>query len=164
MTRTTQAGIGAVIVGFLIWALGKGTGLTGTVTTSEGFDLAPYGGPTTYPQAIQTFANGIARAEGFYVSGSVPQRANNPGDLKVPGLPTLPGTSITQFDSVGAGWAALYRQLWLIVTGESSYYNLDMTISDMAATWTTSAPSGWAANVGSALGVDVSTPLYQVLV
>lgn len=135
-----------------------------TVTTSEGFDLTPYGGPLVYPQSITNLAQAIATAEGFYVLGSIPQQANNPGDLKVPGWtgPTL-GTGIAIFQSVDDGWNALKKQLYLILTGQSAYYNLDMTITQMAATWTATQPDAWAQNVAAGLGVDPSTPLWSVL-
>lgn len=135
----------------------------GTVTTSEGFDLSTYGGVTSYPQPIRTFAAAIAKQEGFYVPGSIPQRANNPGDLKIPGRPVLAGTSITKFDSVDDGWNALYRQLYLILTGKSAHYNLNMTIDEMARVWTATQQVPWATNVANFVGADRSTPLWQVL-
>lgn len=151
---------GAVIV--LSW-FRKPT--TATVTTSEGFDLSVYGGPTTYPQPIKNVAVAIARAEGFFVPNSVPARANNPGDLKVSGKPVLPGTSITKFDSADAGWTALYNQLYLILTGRSGVYNLDMSIADMGRLWTATATEqgAWSSNVAQSLGVDPATPLWSVL-
>lgn len=139
--------------------------LTATVTTSEGFDLEPYGGMTVYPAPIKRTAEAIARAEGFYVRGSIPQRAHNPGDLKVPNWtgPTL-GSGISVFQSDDAGWAALYKQLQAILTGRSNYYNLDMTIADMGNVWTATQKDSWAANVAGFLAVPVTTPLYSVLV
>lgn len=138
--------------------------LVATVTTSESYDLSPYGGPTSYDPALQRTAQAIARQEGWHVAGSIPQRANNPGNLKVPGQPTLPGTSITQFASPDLGWAALHRQLWLIVSGRSAYYSLDMSIADMARTWTATQQTEWATNVASFLGVPTSTRLVEVLI
>jgi hypothetical protein len=135
----------------------------GTVTTSEAFDLSAYGGPTDYPQPIKTFALAISRAEGFQVPGSIPQRAHNPGDLKLPGRATLPGTSITQFASDDEGWAALYRQLWIILTGASDNYNLDMSIADMARIYTADNQGPWASTVAQYVGASVDTPLWQVL-
>lgn len=136
-----------------------------TVSTSESFDLSVYGGPTTYPQPLMNFAQGIARAEGFYVSGSIPARANNPGDLKIPGLPTLPGTSITRFDSVAAGWDALYHQLYLILTSQSQVYTLDMSIAEMSRLWTATVTEqpAWAAAVAMQVGASVDTPLWGVI-
>lgn len=134
-----------------------------TVTTSEGYDLEPYGGPTSYPQPIVDTAQAIARAEGYYITGSVPNRANNPGDLKLGGVTIANG--ITVFDTPEAGWNALYRQLYLILTGRSSYYNLDMTIAEMGRVWTATIAeqSAWASNVAGSLGVPTSTPLWAVL-
>lgn len=150
--------------GVVLWALWKmQRPMTATVTTSEGFDLGSYGGPTSYPQPIKVFAEAIAKQEGFYVPGSVPQRAHNPGDLKIPGQPTLPGTSITMFQTDTDGWNALYKQLNLILTGRSSHYDLDMTIADMSRVWTTTQQGPWASNVASYLGASVNTPLWQVL-
>lgn len=156
--------IGAAITALYFWRTKVSKQPVPSVTTSEGFDLSPYGGPTSYPDGIKRMAQAIARAEGFYVAGSVPQRAHNPGDLKVPGWtgPTL-GDNISVFATDDAGWNALYRQLYLILTGQSAYYNLDMTIADMARTWTATQQSAWGSNVAAALGVPTSTPLYMVL-
>lgn len=137
----------------------------GSVTTSEGFDLSPYGGPVVYPESIKAAARAIAKAEGFYVAGSIPQRANNPGDLKPPNWtgPTL-GNGIAVYASADAGWSALYKQLYIIVTGGSSRYTLDDTILDMARTWTGGDNAGaWARQVASQLGVADNAPLWSVL-
>lgn len=158
-----QFGTAAVVaaLAYLLWKMYQATQPTGAVTTSYAIDTTAIGGPIVYSDNLKAFAQAVAQAEGFYVTGSIPQRANNPGDLKEGGT-TING--ITVFDSVDAGWAALYRQLWLIVTGESNYYNLDMTILDMAQMWTATQPSAWAANVGQALNVDPqTTQLWQVL-
>lgn len=157
--------IGAAIAALFYWrSKASNNAPVATVTTSEGFDLSPYGGPTTYPQGIKTLASAIARAEGFYVTGSIPQRAHNPGDLKVPGWagPTL-GNGISVFQDDQAGWNALYKQLYLILTGQSSHYTLDDTILSMAQTWTTTQSQAWAGNVAGYLGVPTSTPLWKVM-
>jgi len=163
MTTTTGSVMIAAILAAL-WALKNKNGdVVATVETSEGYDLTPYGGPLTVPQPIQQLAQAIARAEGFYVNGSIPQRAHNPGDLKIPDAskPTLRG--ITVFESDAQGWEALYRQLNLIVSGRSAHYDLDDTILDMARTWTTTEQTEWANNVASALNVPTSTRLGDLL-
>jgi hypothetical protein len=159
--KTTATIATVAIVGFLIWRRKP----IATVTTSEAFDLSSIGGPVTYPAPIKRFAEAIARAEGFYVAGSIPQRAHNPGDLKMPNWtgPTL-GSGISVFQSDGAGWSALYRQLWIIVTGSSGNYYLDMSIEQMAAKWTATEQSAWARNVAGFLAVDPSVSLVSVLV
>lgn len=129
-----------------------------TVNTSEQYDL----GRASYSPIVQNFARAIARAEGFYVNGAIPQRANNPGNLKLSGYPTINGISV--FDSVDQGWAALYNQLQLIIEGRSRFYNLDMTIKEMGDTWEADPGDAWAINVADSMGVNVSSPLWQVLV
>jgi hypothetical protein len=161
MKNTRTIAIGAFVI--LTWWIVTRRKLIATVTTSEGFDLSPYGGPTTYPDPIKRTATAIAYAEGFFVAGSIPQRAHNPGDLKLQDEPTLPGTAITQFSSDDAGWTALYRQLWLALTGQSAYYYPDMTIADMARQWTATQQDTWASNVANHLGVPVTTPIWNVL-
>lgn len=161
---TAQQTAGVAIGGLVAFWLWNRRGLTATVTTSEGFDLSPYGGPTIYPPAIVRVAQAIARQEGFYVAGSIPQRAHNPGDLKIPGWTgaTL-GGGISVFDSDNAGWTALYKQLRLILIGDSANFNLDMSIDDMARVWTATQQDAWAANVAASLGVQPSTKLWAVL-
>lgn len=163
MTAQTKtiAVVGAIAAALLLWRRKP----VATVTTSEGFDLSSIGGPVTYPAPIKRFAEAIARAEGFYVAGSIPQRAHNPGDLKVLGWdgPTL-GGGISVFQSDDAGWSALYRQLWIIVTGGSNNYYLDMSIDEMAAKWTATQSDAWARNVAGFLAVPTSTPLVSVII
>lgn len=115
---------------------------------------------------VIAFALAIAKAEGFYKPGSVPSKTNNPGDLKLPNTPATSG-GITIFSTLEEGWAALYRQLELIISGKSRYYRLDMTIHQMGATYAPTGdnniPNAWAKNVAAALGVPVTTTLRQVL-
>lgn len=122
---------------------------------------------------IMQFAIAIARAEGFYVSNSVPSKINNPGDLKVPGTPADQQTDsgLTVFETVEDGWSALYHQLELITSGRS-LYKLDWTIKQMGDRWAppprkpgddVNIPGAWAVNVARALGVSVDTPLRDVL-
>lgn len=168
MTKRSKLiiGIGAAIGAIYLYRSKlSGGGPVPSVTTSVGFDLTPYGGPTVYPEPIKRTAQAIAHAEGFGIDGAIPTLANNPGDL-VAGPdwtgPTL-GANIKVFDSVDAGWNALYKQLWIALTGESNYYYPDMTIADMSKLWTATQPDNWAANVASYLGVPTSTPIYAVL-
>jgi hypothetical protein len=74
---------------------------------------------------IQRLAEAIARYEGFYVPGSVPQRLNSPGDLifaRQPGAKPHPITgrdgkvrTYAEFPTSDAGWEALRRQIRLDV-------------------------------------------------
>ena len=64
---------------------------------------------------IDKLASAIATAEGYFVAGSVPQRNNNPGDLR--GAPWLTNPKVinhfVQFSTPGQGIAGLYHQVAL---------------------------------------------------
>jgi hypothetical protein len=126
--------------------------------------LSPWS-PTSYSYEVQALARAIAYAEGFYSQGSAPQRAHNPGAIKVPGWtgPVTGSEGISVFASDDAGWEALYHQLDVIATGRSGIYSLGMTISEMARRWTATQQSAWASNVARSLGVSTNTQLAQVL-
>ena len=115
---------------------------------------------------LQSLARAIAKAEGFYVVGSIPNRANNPGDLEL-GAPYVSlASKVTQFPTSDAGWQALYKELTLIVTGASGVYTsgLGTSITDLASTWTGGDnPQAWANIVAGALGVTVDAPLSEVM-
>jgi len=120
-------------------------------------------GTTNYGDSVRTFANAIAYAEGYGIPGAIPTVANNPGDLVIPGWqPTLGSAGIAVFDSVEYGWSRLYRQIALIIKGDSSYYRLSMSLADMGRIYAGGDPN-WARNVASYLGVSTATTLGQVL-
>lgn len=134
-----------------------------TVTTGEWFDTDPLvPGSTSYPEGLKNFARAVASAEGYGIPGAIPTVANNPGDLKL-GEPTVPGTGITMFDSASEGWNRLYRQLALIVSGSSAYYNLDNTIAEMGQIYA-NGDQNWARNVAGYLGVSTDAKLWEVIV
>lgn len=61
-------------------------------------------------------ADAIAHQEGYYVTGSLPQRNNNPGDLRHGNGEVHPDNqpdAVGSFPTPEAGWAALERQLVL---------------------------------------------------
>lgn len=132
------------------------------------FLLVEGGMPIVPNSAAQKIAKAIATAEGFYVSGSLPQRANNPGDLELgdKGWGVLNGKTI--FPSASQGWQALYGivQGWL--DGSSKIYSPDWTIQDVANEYVggqqnpTTDSIAWASNVADTLGVSTDTPIGQV--
>src|SRR5947209_5334458 len=77
----------------------------------------------------QQLAEAIARAEGFYQKGSVPNRTHNPGDIRAtrgehyPGQVGLNKHGYIIFRNDRAGWAALNHQIDKMVEGESRHYN-----------------------------------------
>lgn len=166
MTGAAKAAVLGVL-GFVVFQVTRGNGNQTGADDLGGLSL------TFFPRRIQDFARAIARAEGFYVPGSIPMRAHNPGNLKTPTW-TAPGElegntlgeGIAVFESEDAGWNALYRQLNLIVQGRSNVYNLDMSINEMAAryTGTPAEARAWANNVSLAMGASASAPLRSLLV
>jgi hypothetical protein len=117
--------------------------------------------PIAPSSTVQRIAKAIAKAEGFYVSGSVPSRAHNPGDLKLgdKGYGTIDGKTI--FPSDSQGWQALYHEVQLILDGKSAYYQPSMSIADIGNIYSGGDPN-WAQNVADDLGVDVDTQIGQV--
>lgn len=122
-------------------------------------------GPFTITGQIRALASAIAKAEGYLVEGSIPKRANNPGDLVLgdKGFGVL-GEGITVFNTPELGWTALYHQLAMIVSGQSHVYRLDMTLADMAHKWTATNRAEWATIVAQDLGVPVTTLLSTILI
>jgi hypothetical protein len=156
MTKGQLIALGGVAA-FLWWWFNPPPG---TVTTSEDFSFP---GDTNYPESIKRFARAVAYAEGYGIPGAIPTVANNPGDLVLPGWsPTMGSAGIAVFDSADYGWNRLYRQLGLIVAGNSQVYALDDTIASMGLKWA-GGDSNWSKNVAAHLNVPASTPLWQVL-
>lgn len=150
-------GLGALL---LLWLMRRKP--TATVTVGEWYDTDPYStGSTSYPEGLKNFARAIASAEGYGIPGAVPTVANNPGDLKLGGDTMNGGISI--FASVEEGWSKLYRQLALIVSGSSNYYNLDMSIAEMGRIYA-GGDENWSTNVARYLGVSRDAKLWEVIV
>jgi hypothetical protein len=119
----------------------------------------------TLDDAVQSFAQGIAVAEGFFVSGSRPQRDNNPGDLTVDTIGkgvSMDGPFVV-YGSPEDGWDALKQQVRLMLTDASAFYNSNMTIREVAERYTTTDQMAWATNVAAVLGVSIDTKLSDLL-
>lgn len=115
--------------------------------------------------ATNAFAVAIAYAEGFYINGSRPQRNHNPGDLTIDtvGLGVGKDGPFVVYANDDDGWAALKRQVQLILTNTSNVYNTDMTIQDVANRYTATDQSAWALNVANKLGVSPDTKVSTIL-
>jgi hypothetical protein len=105
--------------------------------TSE-IDHLQFGGKLREAQLdmdiVYNRANAIACAEGFYKSGSVAQRNNNPGNLKAGGLTDTQGHTI--YTSELSGWLNLYRLL---------YKHRDKTIEQIGTFY--ASDRNWSRNV-----------------
>jgi|SRR5215831_9299578 len=119
---------------------------------------------TSATPQVQRIAIAIATAEGFYTQGSRPQRDNNPGDM----TQDLIGRSVGKdgpfavFANVGDGWANLYAQINLWLSGGSAHATPDSSIADIAGFYTADNQTSWATNVANALGVSTDTTLGEI--
>jgi hypothetical protein len=121
--------------------------------------------PSTWPTGdrIWDVCRAIALAEGANLSGSVPDRANNPGDLSkgdehgqaFTGYTQLPDEYLINFATKMDGWNALRAKINNIVSGNSRVYSPSMTWAQLAAKYAGNS-CAWAANVTKSLGVQTS--------
>ena len=120
---------------------------------------------------VEKFANAVGVAEGFFAHGpspTVPQRANNPGNITDDGdvgygtiqTAGAMGAKITIYPSLEAGRAALCRKLRRMLNGASMTYPRWMTIEQVAIKW--SGDPNWATNVARELGVSTTWTLGQL--
>ena len=116
---------------------------------------------------VEQFAHAIARTEGYYVHGSIPNRCNNPGDLKVmskggkyPGQTGVCKAGHVRFRNGAAGFAALYNEIDKILAGESKFYTPEMTLLQMGKFYAQNSRL-WAKNLAKNLGVSPSTTLQE---
>ncbi|MEM2014204.1 MAG: hypothetical protein QXJ16_01935 [Desulfurococcaceae archaeon] len=97
---------------------------------------------------VDEIARAIAKAEGFYVPGSKPQRYNNPGALIDPTTGDL-----KRFATVEEGWDALRKYIRERILSRSGPYASAKTIYDVARIYTGGdKPEAWAAIVAGELG------------
>jgi hypothetical protein len=116
------------------------------------------------PDNVKRIAQAIATAEGFYVAGSRPARNHNPGDMTADLIGKKVGMdgSFVVYASDDDGWANLYQQINLWLTGGSSHATAQSTISDLSQFYTTTDQTAWASNVANSLGVSLDTPIGEV--
>lgn len=108
-------------------------------------------------EQIERIARAIATAEGYGIAGAIPTLRNNPGNIRSSAGP------IATYPTIEDGWAALYRQVRLMLAGGSSYYQPTMTLSEVARVYTgESAYMNWANNVARILGVSIDTPFGEL--
>ena len=115
---------------------------------------------------VERISDAIAWAEGYFVSGSRPQRNNNPGDL----TQDLTGQAVgwdgpfVVYATAADGWDALELQVQKMLDGSSAIYDPSMSILQIAESYAPGPQSvTWAANVAARLGVAVDTTLESLL-
>jgi hypothetical protein len=114
---------------------------------------------STWPTGdkIWDVCRAIAIAEGANVSGSNPDRLNNPGDISdgslTYGFEVHSGSSVTKFPDKNTGWLELYTKIQnAFVTGSSLVYSPDMTWTQFSQKYAGDSQA-WLNNVVSELGV-----------
>lgn len=113
---------------------------------------------------IERIAQAIAKAEGYGASGAIPTRANNPGDLKLGDLGHGAISGKTIFASIQDGWNALRKQIHLMASGGSDYYQPTDTWRRIAQVWVgTNDYPNWMNTVTGELGVDPDSTLEDYL-
>lgn len=113
------------------------------------------------PKVVE-FAHAIARAEGFYIHGSIPQRCANPGDLK--GTKFLGQTGLckgghARFANADYGWQALYAQVEKMVSDTSAIYRSSMTFREIGRLYAGNSKP-WIRIVTSMLEVTPDQSIY----
>lgn len=131
-------------------------------------------GPFT--KYVTDFAAAIAEAEGYGVSGSVPQRAHNPGDLGpgdtgVSDVIHAVGSDVSVLspdNNDAQGWSILYEKLQRAFSGGSAIYKPSMTILEFAEHYvgTRGDWQDWASHVaeylqGAGYNVDTNTTIQE---
>jgi hypothetical protein len=112
----------------------------------------------------------IATAEGFYVAGSLPQRTNNPGDMKLGdrGYGVVEQKTAYQKADPNAdlqdntdGFSALRRECTAILTGASHVYSPSDTFEELSMKWTGGDNAGaWCKIVTEKINVQ---PLDRIV-
>lgn len=116
---------------------------------------------------VDALSKAIARAEGFYRHGTIPNRYYNPGDLKSrPGLTPLPGqkrigkAGHIVFINDAAGWAALHEYITKIAEGRSHLYATSMTLTQVSRIYAQQWRP-WLKQVTAQLGVPGTTRIDE---
>jgi hypothetical protein len=107
-------------------------------------------------------ASAIASAEGFFVSGSLPQRFNNPGDLRQ--APWLQHPAIVngfwKASSLQEGIAGLYHQIALDVARGQT---LRQFISIYAPPGDNNNTENYLAETARRVGIDPDQPMWNYM-
>ncbi|HEY7172672.1 MAG TPA: hypothetical protein VH417_17590 [Vicinamibacterales bacterium] len=159
--RTTLGFVAVVVVATLSWSLAH-------LRLPEPVEAPGFNSP---PTQVDLIARAIAVAEGYYARGdyrgrSLPYRLKNPGALKRTAddrdpLPRWRDTGLIVFSTHQAGWAALRRQICLMLTARSEIYQPTDTLDEVSIKYA-DGDTDWGVNVASALGLDPSATIADL--
>ena len=121
------------------------------------------------PVKLDRLCHAIAKAEGFYIKGTIPNRYANPGDLKSrPGITPLEGQrkigkgGHIVFVNDEAGWSALRAYLTAIAEGRRNHYVAHTTLAQLSRVYA-QRWQPWLRITTKELGVPGSTRLEEYL-
>lgn len=111
---------------------------------------------------LSAMSDAIAKFEGFFVPGSLPQRTNNPGDIG-----TF-GGNVGSYPDAASGFTALQNYISTHVTNNPGwdfydFFHYYLTGDPNGTPGPGQNPDEYADYVAGALGVPATTPLSQVL-
>lgn len=152
------------LVAFVVLKKVSPSALINSATTALDSLTAP-----AYPQWVLDFATAIATAEGYYTSGTVANRANNPGDIVEGDI----GNGVTGpenetiYATAQDGWNRLYKLIADAASNSSSLYMATMALWQFGATYTGTDGTTWTNNVVTALqnmgySVDANSTLVDL--
>lgn len=104
--------------------------------------------------SIYDLFSAMSQNEGYGLPGAIPTLNNNPLDI-------TSGGTVVSFPSSLAGARAGLAKLQYDLSGQSSVYSPNQTLSDFMNTWTGGNPNA-ANNVASILGVPTSTLMSTI--
>lgn len=116
-------------------------------------------------QDVHKMADAIARTEGFYQRGTIPNRYHNPGDIRsrLPhayvGQVGLNRSGYVIFRSDKYGWAALHAQIQRVIDATSSQYDQSMTFGEIARVYATDPR--WKKSVCKILKITPATTFQE---
>jgi hypothetical protein len=112
------------------------------------------------------FSWAIAKAEGFFIKGSIPNRNHNPGDIKTIHAYTFPGQVGVDkhghviFRNDNKGWAALQNQVRKMCV-DSGRYSPQMSIQQIGRQYAKNWEQ-WSSNVARNMKCDPKITLAEL--
>jgi hypothetical protein len=113
---------------------------------------------------VEKMATAIARTEGFYKKGTIPNRLHNPGDIMSSLTHAYPGQvglfhHYVVFKSDRAGWTVLENQIISIINAESTRYTQAMTFAQIAKVY--AASPNWVKTFCTILQISPSLTFQE---
>lgn len=155
-------GLLILVCAVLAWLFVRGS----QASTDVSAGWADYENDTSVGDVVtggtNSIAQAIARFEGFFKTGTLSQRTNNPGDIGTW------GSRVANYPTPDAGFAALDGYINSHATANPDwdfydFFRYYLTGSTTGTPGPHQDPDGYAEYVAQQVGVDPTTPLSQVI-